>query len=78
MTDNLILKNIIAAKRNNPYTENKTIDQLRKETGTAGALIPLPHNIYKPPTFAFVGGFLVLIIHYHEMQSRGSGAVHSN
>ncbi|MDA1134755.1 MAG: alpha/beta hydrolase [Proteobacteria bacterium] len=44
MTDNLILKNIIAAKRNNPYTENKTIDQLRKETGTAGALIPLPDN----------------------------------
>ena len=44
MTDNLILKNIIAAKRNNQYTENKTIDQLRKETGTAGALIPLPDN----------------------------------
>ncbi len=44
MTDNLILKNIIAAKRKNPYTENKTIDQLRKETGTAGALIPLPDN----------------------------------
>ena len=44
MTDNLILKNIIAAKRKNPYKENKTIDQLRKETGTAGALIPLPDN----------------------------------
>ena len=45
MTDNLILKKIISAKRNNPYTENKTIDQLRKETETAGALIPLPNNI---------------------------------
>ena len=44
MTDNLILKDIIDAKRKNPYTENKTIDQLRKETGTAGALIPLPDN----------------------------------
>jgi acetyl esterase/lipase len=44
MTDNLILKDIIAAKRKNPYTENKTIHQLREETGTAGALIPLPDN----------------------------------
>ena len=44
MTDNLILKNIINAKRKNPYTENKTINQLREETGTAGALIPLPDN----------------------------------
>ena len=44
MTDNLILKDIIAAKRKNPYTENKTIDQLREETETAGALIPLPDN----------------------------------
>ena len=44
MTDNLILKEIIDAKRKNPYTEKKTIDQLRKETGTAGALIPLPDN----------------------------------
>lgn len=44
MTDNLILKNIIDAKRKNPYTENKTINQLREETGTAGALIPLPEN----------------------------------
>ena len=26
------------------YTENKTIDQLRKETETAGSLIPLPNN----------------------------------
>ena len=44
MTNNLVLKDIIDAKRKNPYTENKTIDQLRKETGTAGALIPLPDN----------------------------------
>ena len=40
-----VLKNIIEAKRKNPYTENKTIDQLRKETETAGSLIPLPKNI---------------------------------
>ena len=40
----LILKNIIAAKRKNLYTESKTIDQLREETLTAGALIPLPDN----------------------------------
>ena len=44
MTDNIILKNIIDAKRKNPYTENKTINQLREETTTAGALIPLPDN----------------------------------
>ena len=44
MTDNLILKNIIDAKRKNLYTENKTINQLREETRTAGALIPLPDN----------------------------------
>ena len=44
MTDNLILKEIIDAKRKNPYTDNKTINQLREETGTAGALIPLPDN----------------------------------
>ncbi len=44
MTDNLILKNIIDAKRKNPYTEDKTIDQLREETRTASALIPLPEN----------------------------------
>jgi len=40
-----VLKNIIEAKRKNPYTESKTIDQLRKETETAGSLIPLPKNI---------------------------------
>ena len=39
------LKNIIEAKRKNPYIESKTIDQLRKETETAGSLIPLPRNI---------------------------------
>jgi len=42
MTDNLTLKNIIEAKLKNPYTENKTIDQLRKETEDAGNKIPLP------------------------------------
>ena len=42
MTDNLTLKNIIEAKLKNPYTENKTIDQLRKETDDAGNKIPLP------------------------------------
>ena len=40
-----VLKNIIEAKRKNPYTEIKTIDQLRKETETSGSLIPLPKNI---------------------------------
>ena len=40
-----VLKSIIEAKRKNPYTENKTIDQLRKETEIAGSLIPLPKNI---------------------------------
>ena len=40
-----VLKNIIEAKRKNPYIESKTIDQLRKETETAGSLIPLPKNI---------------------------------
>ena len=44
MTDNLILKNIVDTKRKNPYTENKSIDQLREETRTAGALTPLPEN----------------------------------
>ena len=44
MTDNLTLKNIIEAKLKNPYTENKTIDQLRKETEEAGNKIPLPKN----------------------------------
>ena len=45
MDNKKILKNIIDAKRKNPYTENKTINQLRKETETAGTLIPLPKNI---------------------------------
>ena len=44
MNDNLILQDLIKAKRNNPYTKNKTINELRKETETAGALIPLPDN----------------------------------
>ena len=44
MTDNLVLKDIIDAKRKNPYTENKTIYQLREETRNAGSLIPLPEN----------------------------------
>ena len=45
MDNKKILKNIIEAKRKNPYTENKTIDQLRKETENAGSSIPLPKNI---------------------------------
>jgi len=45
MDSKKVLKNIIEAKRKNPYTESKTIDQLRKETETAGSLIPLPKNI---------------------------------
>ena len=45
MDNKKILKNILDAKRKNPYTENKTINQLRKETETAGTLIPLPENI---------------------------------
>ena len=44
MTDNLTLKNIIDAKLKNPYIENKTIDQLRKETEDAGNKIPLPNH----------------------------------
>ena len=45
MDNKNILKNIIETKRKNPYTENKTIDQLRKETENAGSSIPLPKNI---------------------------------
>ena len=45
MDNKKILKNIIDAKRKNPYLEHKTIDQLRKETETAGSLIPLPENV---------------------------------
>ena len=44
MNDNLILQDLIKAKRNNPYTKNKTINELRKETETAGTLNPLPDN----------------------------------
>ena len=45
MDNKNILKDIIETKRKNPYTENKTIDQLRKETENAGSSIPLPKNI---------------------------------
>ena len=45
MDNKKILKNIINKKRKDPYTENKTIDQLRKETENAGSLIPLPQDI---------------------------------
>ena len=45
MDNKKVLKNIIESKRKNPYKENKTIDQLRKETENAGSLIPLPENI---------------------------------
>ena len=45
MDNKKTLKNIIETKRKNPYTEKKTIFQLRKETETAGSLIPLPKNI---------------------------------
>lgn len=44
MSDNSILKKIIDEKLKNPYTENKTINQLREETATASTLIPLPEN----------------------------------
>ena len=44
MTDNKVLKEIIAAKRKNPYTEDKSIKQLREETEVSGSKIPLPEN----------------------------------
>ena len=44
MDNKKILKNIIDAKKKT-YSENKTINQLREETETAGSLIPLPENI---------------------------------
>ena len=44
MTDKNVLKEIIAAKRKNPYTENKSIKQLREETEESGSKIPLPEN----------------------------------
>ena len=44
MNQKAILRNIIQMKRKNPYSEKKTVDQLRKETENAGALIPLPTN----------------------------------
>ncbi len=52
MDNKKILKNILEAKRKNPYTENKTIDELRKETETAGSFIPLPKNIKYKSVFA--------------------------
>ena len=45
MDNKEILHKIIEAKRKNPYKENKTINQLRKETENAGSLIPLPANV---------------------------------
>ena len=45
MDNKEVLKNIIKTKRKNSYKENKTIEQLRKETEKAGSLIPLPENI---------------------------------
>ncbi len=39
-----ILKKIIENKIKNPYTEAKTIRQLRKETEITGSLIPIPKN----------------------------------
>ena len=44
MTDKNVLKEIIAAKRKNPYTEGKSIKQLREETEESGSKIPLPKN----------------------------------
>ena len=44
MDNKKVLNEIIKAKKKNSYKENKTIDQLRKETETAGSLIPLPNN----------------------------------
>jgi len=44
MTDKNVLKEIIAAKRKNPYTENKSIKQLREETEESGSKILLPEN----------------------------------
>ena len=44
MTDNKVLKEIIAAKRKNPYTEDKSIKQLREETEVSGSKIALPEN----------------------------------
>ncbi len=44
MNQKEILRNIIEIKRKNPYSEKKTIDQLRKETENTTALIPLPKS----------------------------------
>jgi len=44
MTENKILQEIIATKRKNPYTENKSIEQLREETEISASRIPLPEN----------------------------------
>jgi len=44
MTNNQVLEDIIAAKRKNPYTDKKTVEQLREETEKAGSQIPLPSN----------------------------------
>ena len=44
MTDKNVPKEIIAAKRKNPYTENKSIKQLREETEESVSKIPLPEK----------------------------------
>jgi monoterpene epsilon-lactone hydrolase len=44
MSDKNVLKEIIEAKRKNPYTEDKSIKQLREETEESGSKIPLPKN----------------------------------
>ena len=50
MTDNKVLQEIIATKRKNPYTEDKSIDQLREETETSASRIPLPEIVKIHPS----------------------------
>jgi len=38
------LKKILTSKINNPYSENKTIEELRDEHRTSGSLVPLPEG----------------------------------
>ena len=38
------LNKILASKRDNPYSENKTIEELRNEHRSAGSLVPLPEG----------------------------------
>ena len=44
MTENKVLQEIIATKRQNPYSEDKSIEQLREETEISASRIPLPEN----------------------------------